>query len=55
MKVLLLVAYIVLGWYAFRAKRRSSRLWSMAAALAVFGFIITIARTHEPIGIFATI
>lgn len=55
MKVLLLVVYIMLGWWAFRAERKTTRLWSMAAALAVFGFIITVARAHSPLGVFATI
>ena len=55
MKVLLLVVYIMLGWWAFRAARKTTRLWSMAAALAVFGFIVTIARAHSPLGIFAAI
>lgn len=55
MKVLLLVVYIMLGWWAFRAERRSTRLWSMGAALDVFGFIITVARAHSPLGLFATI
>lgn len=54
-KVLLLVVYIMLGSWAFRAKRRSTRLWSMGAALLVFGFIITVARAHSPLGIFSPI
>jgi uncharacterized membrane protein SirB2 len=55
MKVLLLVAYIMLGWWAFRAERKSTRLWSMGAAALAFGFIITVARAHNPLGIFSSI
>lgn len=54
-KVGLLVAYIMLGWQAFRAERKSTRLWTMAAALAVFGFIVTVARAHSPLGVLSSI
>jgi len=54
-KVVLLLVYIVLGWFAFRAERRSARLMSMIAAISVFAFIITVARAHDPLGIFSTI
>jgi uncharacterized membrane protein SirB2 len=52
-KVVLLVVYIVLGWFAFRAERKKVRLASMGAAIAVFLFIVSVARAHSPIGIFA--
>lgn len=55
MKVLLLVVYVMLAQVAFTAESRSMRLWSMAAAITVFAFIITIARAHSPLGIFSTI
>jgi uncharacterized membrane protein SirB2 len=55
MKVLLLVIYILLGRLAFAAERRSTRLWSMGAAIAVYLFIVTIARAHSPLGIFSAI
>lgn len=55
MKVLLLIVYIVIGWFAFRADRKSVRLMSTGAAIAVFVFIITVARAHNPLGIFSTI
>ena len=55
MKVILLVVYIMLGWWALRAERKSTRFWSMVAALAVFGFIITVARAHNPLGFLAMI
>ena len=55
MKVLLLVGYILLGSFAFRGKTKTIRLASMGAALAVYAFIITIARAHSPLGIFSLI
>src|SRR5688572_16726127 len=38
-KVLVLIVYIVLGWYAFRAPRGGQRLAFTAAAVAVYLFI----------------
>lgn len=53
-KVLLLVVYIVLGVLALRAKTvKRRRILYWIAALTVFGFIVTIARAHHPLGIFA--
>lgn len=53
-KVLLVIVYIVLGSFALkRGKTRSARLGFFAAALLVFGFIYTIARAHDPLGIFS--
>lgn len=53
-KVLLLVVYIVLGSYALkRAKTRTARLAYTGAAVAVFVFIVSIARTHNPLGLFS--
>jgi uncharacterized membrane protein SirB2 len=53
-KVLLLVVYIAFGIYAFRTKRsRAVRLAAWLAALAVFGFIVSVARAHDPLGVFA--
>jgi uncharacterized membrane protein SirB2 len=50
-KVLLLVAYIVLGSFALkRAKTRRDRLFFSAAAIGVFAFIVSVARTHNPLG-----
>ncbi|HET9335823.1 MAG TPA: SirB2 family protein [Sphingomicrobium sp.] len=54
-KVILLVAYIVIGWWAFRAERKQVRISCSVAALVIFGFIITVARTHNPLGLFSTI
>ena len=53
-KVLLLVVYVVLGSYALkRGATRAARAWFFAAALSVYAFIITIARAHDPRGVFA--
>lgn len=54
-KVVLLLAYIVIGWWAFRAGRKQVRIACSVAALLIFGFIITVARTHNPLGLFSTI
>jgi uncharacterized membrane protein SirB2 len=53
-KVMLLVAYIVLGSFALkRGKTRSRRLGFYVAALLVFGFIFSVARAHHPLGVFS--
>lgn len=53
-KVLLLIVYIVLGSFALkRAKSRTARLLYSAAAITVFLFIVSIARAHDALGIFA--
>jgi uncharacterized membrane protein SirB2 len=53
-KVLLLVAYVVLGTFALkRGRTRKVRWISYVAALVVFAFIISVARAHNPLGIFA--
>jgi uncharacterized membrane protein SirB2 len=51
-KVLLLVVYIVLGTFALkRARTARGRALCYAAALAVFLFIVSVARAHHPLGI----
>jgi uncharacterized membrane protein SirB2 len=53
-KVLLLVVYIVLGTFALRRGRTPAlRLVTFIAALAVFLFIVSVARAHSAWGIFA--
>ncbi len=53
-KVGLLVVYILLGTFALKRGRTTRvRAWCYAAALAVFLFIVSIARTHDPLGVFA--
>ena len=55
-KVILLVVYIVLGVFALRRGRtRAVRAACFAAALLVFLFIVTVARTQNPLGVFAQI
>lgn len=53
-KVVLLVVYIGLGTQAFSLRRdRRTRIGFWIAALIVFGFIVTVARAHHPLGLFA--
>ncbi|WP_395020532.1 SirB2 family protein [Dongia sp.] len=53
-KVLLLVLYIALGVIAFRKERsKAARIFYWLAALAVFGFIVSVALTHDPRGLFS--
>ena len=50
-KVLLIVVYIVLGSFALkRARTRAARVVCTVAALLIFGAVISIARTHSPLG-----
>lgn len=54
-KVLLLPLYVILGIFALRrGKTRWSRAGFFAAALAVYGFIISVAVMHSPRGLFGT-
>jgi len=51
-KLVLLPVYILLGIFALkRAKTRKRRLLCYLAALAVYGLMLSIARTHHPLGI----
>ncbi|WP_310541729.1 SirB2 family protein [Phenylobacterium sp.] len=55
-KVVLLVVYIGLGAMAFSQRRsRSVRIGFWVAALCVFGFIVSVARAHSPLGLFASL
>ena len=50
-KLLLLMAYIVLGSFALRRARGRRARWACyAAALAVFCAMVGIARAHHPLG-----
>lgn len=52
-KVLLLIVYIVLGVFALRRGRtRAIRATFFGAAVLVFLFIVSVARTHDPLGAF---
>ena len=51
MKLSLVVLYIVLGVFALnRAKTPRGRLLAYVAALATFATIVSIARSHQPLG-----
>lgn len=53
-KLVLLVIYIVLGSFALkRARTRRGRLTCYLLALLVFGCMLSIARSHHPLGGFA--
>ncbi len=53
-KIVLLVAYIVLGTFALKRGRTPGvRRVCYVVALLVFGFMLTVARRHHPLGIFA--
>lgn len=55
-KLVLVVVYVVLGTIALkRGRTPRARTIAYLAALLVFAFIITIARAHNPLGIFFTL
>jgi uncharacterized membrane protein SirB2 len=55
MKVVLLVVYILLGSIALkRGRTKSIRVAALVAALATIGFLVTVARAHHPLGVFAS-
>lgn len=48
-KLLALIAYIVLGTIALkRGKTKSQRIAAWVAALLVFGYMLAVARAHDP-------
>lgn len=50
-KVALLAVYVGLGVAAFwRGRTRAVRIACWLLALAVYGFIVSVARTHDPLG-----
>lgn len=52
-KLLLLVAYVGLGTFALkRGRTRQTRLACFVGALAVYGSMLAVARTHDPLGPF---
>ena len=53
-KVVLLVVYIVLGSVAIkRGRTRGTRVAAFIAALLTVGFLVSVARAHHPLGLFA--
>ncbi len=50
-KLCLVIVYVVLGTYALRRGRTPrARLICFIAALAVYAFVISVARSHHPLG-----
>jgi uncharacterized membrane protein SirB2 len=50
-KIILLLVYIVLGSFALkRGRSQKSRACFFIAAVLVFGFMISVARAHHPLG-----
>jgi uncharacterized membrane protein SirB2 len=55
-KVLLLLVYVVLGSFAFkRGRTRAIRIGCWLAALAIYLFIVSVARAHHPLGVLTLI
>lgn len=53
-KIALLLLYIVLGTFALkRARTPRMRLVFYIASLLCFAFMLTVARAHHPLGLFA--
>jgi uncharacterized membrane protein SirB2 len=53
-KIGLLLAYMVLGSIALRYGRtKRIRVAALLGALATVGFLVTVARTHQPLGMLA--
>jgi uncharacterized membrane protein SirB2 len=53
-KVVLLAVYIVLGSIALkRGRTRRIRAVALVAALGTIGLLVSVARTHHPLGILA--
>ena len=53
MKLILLVAYIMLGYRSLRGNTKAVRWACLAGAAVIYGFIVSIARAHSPLGVFA--
>lgn len=52
-KLVLLLLYILLGYAALRGRTDAVRLACLAGAVATYGFIVTVARAHNPLGLLA--
>lgn len=53
-KIVLLLAYIVLGTFALkRARTQRTRALCFVGAVATFLFMVSVARAHHPLGVFA--
>lgn len=52
-KLVLLVVYVVLGSFALKRGNTQNIRWiCFIAAICVYAFMITVARMHQPLGIF---
>ncbi|MCB1980727.1 MAG: SirB2 family protein, partial [Rhodoferax sp.] len=55
-KLVLLVVYIGLGTMALqRARTTRARVAWTLASLACFGFMVSVALAHDPLGVFAAL
>jgi uncharacterized membrane protein SirB2 len=55
-KLALLLLYIVLGSLALkRARGRAARMACFLAALTCYAFMLSVARAHHPLGLFAAV
>jgi uncharacterized membrane protein SirB2 len=55
-KLVLLPVYVALGTFVLkRASSRAQRAVGWLLALAVFGFMISVARAHHPLGLLHTL
>ncbi len=55
-KVFGIIAYIILGALALReASTRRSRIACWLASMAVFGWIVSVALTRQPLGVFGVL
>ena len=52
-KLILVVLYFVLSYSALGAEREKTRWLCLAAAVPVYGFIVTVARAQSPLGFLA--
>lgn len=53
-KLCALIAYILLGMFALRrARTRAVRIACFVAALGMFGFMVSVALTRHPFGVFS--
>lgn len=53
-KLTLLVSYVLLGSFALkRGRSNRSRTLFFIAAVIVYAFMYSVARTHQPLGVFA--
>jgi uncharacterized membrane protein SirB2 len=55
-KIVGLLVYVVLGTIALkRGRTRHTRVAAFVAAIATFGYIVMVAMTKSPLGVFASI